>query len=230
MGGGGLNYPRPRNRPRTTSRHDTWSGGETARAESKEIVPCGINSDAATQLADGRITGYRALPAPRRMYHTMMMRAIRMYQMLKRCGFSARNWPRLQCVSGNWGEADNRPSPTRGSEAGEYLPVEHQVSAAGERLPVEHWDTRRGAHDATHGEAFEVDRRHLISQEVFYSKMKYAKTTHKIDILTESLIDGTRRGYRRSWWRWMSFCRGHNLSVWMGSKEGRWGENLMNSY
>ena len=54
-----------------------------------------------------------------------------------------------------------------------------------------------------------------------------AKTTHKIDILMTSLSDGARKGYIRSWKRWMSFCEGQQVPVWLDSREEGWGEALM---
>ena len=163
---GGERLDAPAQLPHTTSRHGTWAEEATARAESKDIAPWGINSDSAKHPIDGRISGNLALPATRRMYHAMMRQAIQIYQMLKRGAFSARNWQRSRFVSGSWGEADNMTSPTSGAAVGEGLPVAHQVSEVGEFRPVENWDTACGAQDVANGDACEVDRRMLIAQEV----------------------------------------------------------------
>ena len=88
-----------------------------------------------------------------------------------------------------------------------------------ECLPGENGNARRGSRDVMKEDACEGDRAMPLTQEMYYSKMNYAKTTHKIGILTESLSKGTRKRYRRSRKQWMSFCKGQNQSVWMDSKE-----------
>lgn len=67
-----------------------------------------------------------------------------------------------------------------------------------------------------------------IAQERCDAKMKYDKTAHKIEISTSSVRNGTQKGYRRSWKRWLLFRRCQNLAVWLDGKDECRGENLMN--
>ena len=75
----------------------------------------------------------------------------------------------------------------------------------------------------------EVGGRILLTQIQYDEKLMYAITTHKMEVLMESISDPTKVGYQRSWTQWVNFCKGRNQSVWLGSREEGWGGNLMNS-
>ena len=82
------------------------------------------------------------------------------------------------------------------------------------------------APQATH--AVEVGDRILLTQHQYDEKLMYAVTTHKMEVMMQSISAATQVGYRRSWRQWMSFCRGQNHSIWLGSREEGWGGNLVN--
>ena len=77
-------------------------------------------------------------------------------------------------------------------------------------------------------QALEIGDRILLTQHQYDEKLMYAVTTHKMEILMQSVSAATQVGYRRSWKQWASFCRGQNHSVWLDSREEGWDENLMN--
>ena len=150
------------------------------------------------------------------------------YQRMRRGGLTCRNWLRLEYAAGNW---DAAVESARGSGSGaavECHPVSNPTEGEVEEPIEDDRETRCGAQTIQRKEAFEVSTRTRTTQEQLDSKMRYAKTTHKIEILTKSLSDGTRAVYRRSWKRWVLFFRGQCRPAWLDSREERLDEHVAN--
>ena len=149
------------------------------------------------------------------------------YQRLKRGGLAARNWFRLECAAGNWEDGVDAATETRSSMVAVDRSTERRGPSLDYCLPVGARNTRCGSPEATRVGAGEVGNRMAMAQELYGAKMRYEKTTRKIEILMNSLSSGARTGYRRSWKQRVCLCRGRNQPVWIDSREERRGETLM---
>ena len=147
---------------------------------------------------------------------------------MRRGGLTCRNWLRLECASGNWDDAVEAAGPSRGAAVAVCRPVVHNPGVQTDDAQGGEKNTKCGAHAAQSDRAVETEKRVRMTQDLYYSKMNYAKTTRKIELLMGSLSKGTQAGYRRSWRHWMAFCRGQAQTVWIDSREEWWGETLMN--
>lgn len=117
---------------------------------------------------------------------------------------------------------------TRSSMVAVGRSAEHRGPTVEECLPVGARNTRCGAHADTRVGSGEVGNRAVTTQELYDAKIRYAKTTHKIEILMNSRSAGTRTGYRRSWKQWARFRRWRNQPAWLDSREECRGGTLAN--
>ena len=213
--------------PYSTSFQDSWSGETTRRLKDKPPEVWGINSDSAKHIVNEKVAGNLPLPTTHWNYHVIMRQVVERYQRMKRGGLTCRNWIRVECASENWDAAAESARSAEGGALVECHPVPDPPEEQPEAEPADERNTRRGAQASQCDRAVELTTRARMTQELYDAKILYAKTTHKIEILTQSLSEGARAGYRGSWKHWGNFCRGQAHPCWLDSREERWGGDLM---
>ena len=214
--------------PMPTSFQDRWSGEAADRLVERDTEVWRINSDSAKKVANEKITGNRPLPTDRWNYHVMMRQVVEWYQRMRRGGLTCRNWLRLECAAENWDTAAEVARSNGADSVVECRPVSNPSEGKLEGPTEDDNNTRRGAQTIQQKEAFKVSTGTRTTQDQYDAKMRYAKTTHKIEISTKSLSDGTRAGHRGSWIQWAHFLHGQGQPGRLGSREESWGEHLMN--
>ena len=214
--------------PASTSFQDSSSEETTERLAGKNTEVWRIHSDSAKRVANEEITGNPPLSTTHWNYHVIMRQVAERYQRMRRGGLTCRNWVGRECDAENRDAAVEAARSNEADAAAVFLPVSIPAGEQRGNDSEEEKNTRRGAQTAPWPGAVEMTTRSRTTQEQYDAKMMYAKTTHKIEILTKSLSEGTRVGYRRSWKRRVNFCRGKGHPVWLGSREESWDWNLMN--
>ena len=205
--------------PQTTSLKEQWLEANDARREDRRIEKMNraTQSDSAIHVTEGRPTGNSALPTSRQAFESWKRHDVQTYQLLVRGGMMARTWLRMGIKAEGWGsivepigpftpcvdksEEDEeswedvntpvRRSRNRAPRGRGGLPVEESLPGDPLADPyriLQHrgrGNTRCGAQDT-----YEVTNRMRVAQIVYNSKMEYAKTTRKIEILLSSLSQG----------------------------------------
>ena len=191
--------------PYSTSFQDSWSEETTRRLKDNRPEVWEINSDSANQIANVKVAGNRTLPTTRWNYHVVMRQVADRYQRMRRGGPTCRNWIRLERASENWDAAAEAARSTEVGAAVGRRPVPDPSGEQREADQADERNTRCGSQAAQCDRAVELTARARMTQEQYDAKMMYAKTTHEIEILTQSLSEGTRAGYRGSWKRLVDF-------------------------
>ena len=103
-------------------------------------------------------------------------------------------------ASPGWAVVGSPPfNPGDGMESPRYMPPEPKSSGSRRRCGSR-------APQASH--AVPVGGRILLTQYQYDEKLTYAVTTHKMEVLTQSISAATKVGYRRSWKQWANFRKG----------------------
>ena len=242
---GGKKLDPPITPTRSTSFQDRWAEeaerrGLAAQPEVWKTVP-----DSKQAMVNEILTGNRDLPTTYWNYHTMWRQIFEWAQRTKRGGLTSRNWLRMEMkaedwvgdtksdsLSPGWLIADEVKAPASpgwnvvgsppvrsrrryGHSSGNmYRPSEPESSGSRRRCGSRATQTSR---------AVEVGGRIFSTQYQYGEKLTYAVTTHKMEVLMQSISAATKVGYQRSWEQWVNFCNGKNQAAWMDSREEGWG-------
>ena len=134
----------------------------------------------------------------------------------------------MERASGKWDDTEDKAGSPNGEAAAECRPAKPHAGTRSDDGQAAERNARCGSQAAQGERSVEMEKMVRTTKEQYDSKMNYAKTTHKVELLMASLRTGAHRGYRRIWRRWVAFCRGHYQTVWIDSREEWWGGVLTN--
>ena len=107
-----------------------------------------------------------------------------------------RYWIRLERASGKWDAAVGAAGSASGEAVAECRPSNHHSGNRIDDGQVVEKNTRCGAQATQRERAVEMKKGVRMTQELYDSKMNYARTTRKIELLMASLSTGAQGGYR----------------------------------